>query len=125
MSGVSTLLELLRLHDKTVVVVTNSKKEHVELIVHHLPDLQKISNWVYREDSPEPKPSPKPYLIAIERFAPNCQNPIGFEDSLKGLDSLVAAKLTPVLIAPYLQPHHAHAYYFSSFANSVGDLVLF
>lgn len=85
--------------NKPVVVVTNSKKEHVEKIASFIPTLQQCKQWIYREDSPAPKPDPAPYQVAIKRYNLDCKKLIGFEDSAKGLQALIHAGISPVLVS--------------------------
>ena len=98
MSGVLPFLDTLRTHNKLVVIVTNSPRRHLMAISKQLPELLKISPWVTRDDVKETKPSPLPYLKAMHLVNIPASRTVGFEDSEKGLQSLVHAGIHPILI---------------------------
>ena len=104
MPGVSPLLEALQKHDLRRCVVTNSLYEQVEVIKQQQSILQTIPLWITREDYKEAKPSPDGYKTAMAKLGKPGDQTIGFEDSTRGLQALISAKVTkPVLIC---QPNH-------------------
>lgn len=106
MEGVEKLLTYLVKHNKPIYVVTNATQSQVEAILRLQPTLNVIPTWVTREQYTHPKPAPDGYLKALEiHDDPQCKG-IGFEDTPRGIESLKAAHLTPVLILPssYPQP---------------------
>jgi HAD superfamily hydrolase (TIGR01509 family) len=104
MPGAEALLTRLQTEQVKHAVVTNSPREQIEVIKESSPVLQKIPLWLTREDYELPKPAPDGYLKAIERMEVSSGKVIGFEDSLKGLQSLCAAGVTAVLVCPLNHP---------------------
>jgi HAD superfamily hydrolase (TIGR01509 family) len=105
MEGAESLLTALADRGIKRAVVTNSPREHIEMIKKSLPLLQSIPVWITREDYSQPKPSPEGYLKAIERLAEAGDKMIGFEDTLKGLKALLAAGVESVLVCPTQSEH--------------------
>ncbi len=99
MPGVAPLLT--HLHSKQIkrCVVTNSTNEQVALVKAKFPILTTIPHWITRECYVKPKPDPEPYLRAIEQLRTGDEPIIGFEDTLKGLQSLCGTPAKPVFIA--------------------------
>ena len=95
--GVEDFLCQLNKENKTCVVVTNSPRAHIEIVKKKLPVLQTIPVWITREDYQKPKPHPEGYLKAIEMF-PN-KRAVGFEDSPKGIQSLLQTPAKSILIS--------------------------
>ena len=102
MKGVEKLLLELQKENKKRVVVTHSPKEQVDLIKANNPILKIISYWITREDYLNPKPAPDGYLRAIELYGEKEDKIIGFEDSYRGLKSLLDTPAKAILIC------HAH-----------------
>jgi beta-phosphoglucomutase len=96
--GVSELLEALKKAEKRRCVVTNSTKEHVDIVRKRIPILDSIPLWVTREDYRDAKPSPEGYLKAISLVGKSGDRIIGFEDSVRGLKALLAAKVKAVAV---------------------------
>lgn len=105
MEGVAPLLNALAEKGIKRAVVTNSPREHIEIIKESLPILKSIPLWVTREDYTHPKPSPEGYLTAIGKLGRAGDKMIGFEDTLKGLKALVAAGVESILICPAQSGH--------------------
>jgi beta-phosphoglucomutase len=101
--GVEELLAAASEHEIRRCVVTHSRKRDIECIRGRIPALQSIPHWVTREDYTRPKPHPEPYLTALARHGKPGDRVIGFEDALRGLDSLEAAGALGVLIC---SPEH-------------------
>lgn len=104
MPGVEKLLEELSFSRVKRCVVTHSAKEQVERIKTILPALGSIPVWITREDYEDPKPAPDGYLRAIELLADPGDRIVGFEDSLRGFQSLKSANALPVLICDGAHP---------------------
>lgn len=102
MPGVAPFLEELEQRKMPHAVVTHSPKEQINAICKRLPKLSSIPHWFTREDYQEAKPAPDGYLTAWKTLGG--EHPIGFEDSVRGLQSLNAAGITPVLIRPEYYP---------------------
>ncbi|KAG6559565.1 Phosphorylated carbohydrates phosphatase [Candidatus Rhabdochlamydia oedothoracis] len=99
MPGVHALLQALAMSNTLSAVVTNSALSQVEPIRKTLPILNVIPLWITREDYPLAKPAPDGYLQAIEQLGRK-ERIIGFEDTLKGIHALQAAKVEAVLVNP-------------------------
>ena len=102
MPGVIPFLEALSQKTVTHAVVTHSPREQINAICHRLPELDSIPHWFTREDYEHPKPAPDGYLTAWKALGG--QHPVGFEDSIRGVQSLKAAGIAPVLIRPDYYP---------------------
>ncbi len=100
MPGAEELIAALHADSIKRCVVTNSPLKQIEIIREALPILQTIPLWLTRERYQHPKPAPDGYLKAIEMIGSQGDRIIGFEDSLKGLQSLHAAGAHGVLICP-------------------------
>lgn len=104
MEGVPQLLHTLNQSQTKACVVTNSTTQQVDEIRNLLPQLNSINHWITRELYENPKPKPDGYLLALERLADPSDRIVGFEDTMKGIHSLVAANISPVLIRPPSYP---------------------
>lgn len=103
--GVEKLLAVLQEQKIPRAVATNSTKQQVDAFKKHLPMLSSIPLWVTREDYKNPKPQPDAYLEAIQRLNLKSSDKfVGFEDSLRGIEALKKANVTPVLICPEFHP---------------------
>jgi beta-phosphoglucomutase len=102
--GVEALLEQISHLGLKRAVVTNSTKEQIDRIKEALPLLNSIPVWITREDYEHPKPAPDGYLKAIELLADPGDRIVGFEDSLKGINSLKQTAALPVLICDPSHP---------------------
>ncbi len=100
MQGAEELIQGLHAAHIKRCVVTNSPLKQIEIIREALPILQTIPLWLTRESYQNPKPAPDGYLKAIQMIGEQGDRIIGFEDSLKGLQSLHAAGVRAVLICP-------------------------
>ena len=69
-------------------VVTNSSIDTVDLYKSAIPELNKLKNWVKREDYKEAKPSSECYQLALNKYHENEKYIIGFENSYSGLIAL-------------------------------------
>jgi HAD superfamily hydrolase (TIGR01509 family) len=81
-------LKMLLEHNFNFCIVTNANKKTVELFKEKLPLLNKITKWIYREDSLLPKPDGECYEVAKKKYYKNEKYTIGFEDSMVGYNSL-------------------------------------
>ena len=102
MAGVELLLKWLEIEEIPCCVVTHSPLRQTLLIREQIPLLKTIPHWVTREDYTRPKPASEGYLTAIERHGNGVTSIVGFEDSKKGLASLVKAPVDAYLISSVL-----------------------
>ncbi len=98
MSGAEKLLTLLEIREAKRAVVTNSRKEHLDIIRSQIPLLNSIPTWVTRESYSQAKPHPECYLKAIEMLAEPADKIIGFEDTPRGLEALCQTRAQPVIV---------------------------
>ncbi len=96
--GASHLLTVLQDADKKRCVVTHSEKQLVTLLRKKNPILNTIPVWFTREDYEKPKPSPDGYLKAIKELSTPTDRIIGFEDSLRGMNALLATSAKPIFV---------------------------
>lgn len=79
-------------------IVTSSKKAHFDLI-HEKSDYLKHFEFVITlEDVSESKPSPEPYLKALERLELDADECVVIEDSFRGLQSAIAADVECLIV---------------------------
>lgn len=82
------------------VVVTNSSNETVDKFKKQLSSLNKLTNWITREDYKNPKPDPECYMLAIKKFYKNETNIIGFENTKLGKKSMSKITKSIFMISP-------------------------
>jgi beta-phosphoglucomutase len=70
------------------VVVTNTDRKVVRHFREKLPILNKLKNWIVREDYEKPKPDPECYKLALNLFQEDNEPIIGFENSNEGVQAL-------------------------------------
>ena len=75
-------------NDINHVVVTNTDRKVVEHFRSKVPILDKLKNWIVREDYDRPKPDPECYQLALDRFGNKDDFVTGFENSKEGLEAL-------------------------------------
>uniref|UniRef100_A0A6C0KPI8 RmlD-like substrate binding domain-containing protein n=1 Tax=viral metagenome TaxID=1070528 RepID=A0A6C0KPI8_9ZZZZ len=86
--GADVFLQHLLQFDFNVVIVTNTSREIVEHYQKHLPLLQKVKNWITREDYDIPKPHSECYERAVQQYYKGETYKIGFENTLTGYRSI-------------------------------------
>ena len=70
------------------VVVTNTDRRVVEHFRKKLPILNKLKNWIVREDYDKPKPNSECYELALKLYGNGDKEIIGFENSPEGVNSM-------------------------------------
>ena len=88
MNNSEYLLEYIKKYDINSVVVTNTNKENCNLLKKKLNLLNNIKYWITREDYKEKKPSSECYELALKKYKKNEKHIIGFENTLRGYNSL-------------------------------------
>ena len=86
--GVSSFINYLYNNNINHSVVTNSSKDTVEVYKSAIPELNKLKNWITRENYQEAKPSGECYFKAKNDFYNGEKYIIGFENSISGLKSI-------------------------------------
>jgi beta-phosphoglucomutase len=79
-----------------MAVITSSQRSEIEPILRKTQLLPIMTACVYGDDTAKHKPSPEPYLLAVERT--QAKRPLVFEDSEAGLESARAAGLDTVRV---------------------------
>jgi HAD superfamily hydrolase (TIGR01509 family) len=123
--GVLNFLEQLNKADKKMAVVTNSPRVHTEIIKKQHPILQTIPLWITREDYHLPKPSPDGYQKAMSAHRQGLRI-VGFEDSPKGIASLIQTEALPVMVNSNIQlakpfAKDKNVLFFSSFESILSE----
>lgn len=98
MPGAEDFLRYLAENQISRAVVTNSPLQQIEWIKAKISMLQTIPLFVTRENYTHPKPSPEGYLLAQKHLGMMGKKGIGFEDTRKGVESLLAAQLDAVWV---------------------------
>ena len=98
MPGVVEFLEKAKEAGCRMACVTHSRASFVERIRSQHPILSYIHSWFPRESYERPKPYPDGYLKAIEQEDASPERTIGFEDSLRGVQSQIEAGIRSVLV---------------------------
>jgi HAD superfamily hydrolase (TIGR01509 family) len=88
----SFFIELKKLKIKMGLVTSTSKKT-IELITRLFPLINSFDCIISEDDVLEHKPSPLPYLKALEVLGSIAKNTIIFEDTMAGIESANAAKV--------------------------------
>jgi dTDP-4-dehydrorhamnose reductase/beta-phosphoglucomutase-like phosphatase (HAD superfamily) len=70
-------------------IVTNTKKETVNIFKEKLSILNDINQWIYRDDYNLPKPDSECYKLAKQKYYNNEKYIIGIEDSMVGYNALM------------------------------------
>ena len=94
--GVKELIESIDFFKKRACIVTNSPLDQILLIEEKLPILKSIPYRITRENYTNPKPAADSYKKAIESYGKLGDRVIGFEDTPKGVQALIAADVTAV-----------------------------
>jgi dTDP-4-dehydrorhamnose reductase len=71
-----------------IVVVTNTTRSTAEHFKTCMPFLNRIENWVCKEDYVNPKPDSECIRVAIERFYKGESYKIGFENTINGFNAM-------------------------------------
>jgi HAD superfamily hydrolase (TIGR01509 family) len=118
---------LYQLHHKVLMgVVTNSLREHFE-IIHSRTRLLHFFDFVFtREDCEKPKPNPDPFLNALFRNGIEPRQCIIVEDSERGLAAAKAAGIKCIIVPNRLTKgsNFSGAYRVVNSAHEVAALVL-
>lgn len=125
--GAESFLQYLLEWDITLGVVTQSSLELVQMFQDRIPILKKIRCWVTREDYKHAKPSADGYHVALQKLGNG--KAIGFEDSIKGMQALLNAKLDAIMVNAHVTKEKAEEalgkntfFYFPSFVETFSFL---
>lgn len=102
--GAKGLLEILQKRNIRHAIVTHSPRVFLDLVLKQHPVLRQIPHLITREDYAMPKPDPECYETAIRRFSKEGQRVIGFEDTPRGLQALLATSAEAVYVPSVSHP---------------------
>ena len=88
MPGMEIFLNYIEKFNINHCVVTNTSIKAINLYREHFPILNKLKNWVTRENYNLPKPNSECYKYAINKYNKNEKYILGFEDSIVGYKAL-------------------------------------
>lgn len=120
--GVEETLELLS-RNFSMAIVTTSKRRDFNLI-HHERKICSFMDFILTiEDYEHAKPSPDPYLKALEKFSADRREAIVIEDSGRGLRSAAAAGIDCIIVRNEFTLQHDFSMA-SAIVDKIGDLTL-
>jgi beta-phosphoglucomutase len=128
MPGVERLLLALKEANIPRSVVTHSAIELINIIRKQHKIFDTIPVWITREQYSKPKPDPECYIKTISMLAKSEDKVIGFEDTPRGLISMMGSNAKPVLISQIMYPEipdfiNAGVTYYPSFEAIPDDKV--
>jgi beta-phosphoglucomutase-like phosphatase (HAD superfamily) len=86
--GAKLFLQWLLDSNQNFVIVTNTSYKTIEFYKQKQPLLQRVLQWVARDDVQEAKPNPESYKLAKEKYYKNETYTIGFENTMTGYFSI-------------------------------------
>jgi S-adenosylmethionine synthetase len=86
--GAAEFVEACLTAGTNIVVVTNTSREIVEHYKAYVPFLNKLTQWVCKDDYVAPKPSPESYELAVQKFSNGERYRVGFENTKNGIVAL-------------------------------------
>lgn len=102
--GLYEILEYLKMQDFKISLATSTSSQ-TALPQLRMTDVYKYFDaFVCGEDVTRGKPHPEVFLAAAKRLGIAPEQCIAFEDSINGIKSAHAAKMTTVMVPDYLQP---------------------
>ncbi len=102
--GVEQVIDELS-RDYRLCIVTSSKKSHFDIIHRESNYLKYFEFIITLEDVSKSKPSPEPYLKALARLNLPAESCLIVEDSFRGLNSALAAKVDCVIVQNNFSQH--------------------
>ncbi len=87
MKGMEKFIKFIDENNIPHCVVTNTSIIQILMYREHFPLLNKLKNWITREDYKLPKPNSECFGLAVKKFGEN-KIVIGFEDSWVGYQAL-------------------------------------
>lgn len=96
--GVLALLDAAREAGLLLAVASNSSHRHVDGHLERRGLLDRFQTVVCRDDVPNGKPAPDPYLAALARLGLTADDAVAFEDSMPGHQAAAAAGLRVVVV---------------------------
>ena len=100
MKNADVFIDFIADNDINHVVVTNTDRQVVEHFRKKVPILNKLINWVVREDYVKPKPNSECYELALKLYGDDDKEVIGFENSKEGIKSVKGVTNNVFIIHP-------------------------
>lgn len=94
------LISLIKQHsnDIHVIVVSNGRRKSIQGITQELGIFYHLTDIITKEDYTSAKPSPEPYLLAMEKHGLKPEEVIVFEDNSIGQEAALAAGITDIIM---------------------------
>ena len=86
--GFKKMIDLIEKNNLNYAIVTNTNRLSVNHFRSINKDLNRLTNWITREDYDKPKPDREPYDTAIKRYYKDEKYMVGFENTIGGYNSL-------------------------------------
>lgn len=124
MPGAEVFLSWLLQTGQNFAIVTNTSASTVKFFQTKVPLLQKVSQWITREDCTLPKPDSEPYRKTVKKFSRGEPYILGIENTLTGY---IAVKEVTSLIYILAQSTTEHelfkkdAYFISTFIQMFSE----
>ena len=87
-------------------IITTSKPDDFALIHEERAILEHMEFYLARDDYERAKPHPEPYLRGLERFGATAAETVVIEDSARGLESAIAARIDCIVVANEFTASH-------------------
>ncbi len=87
-------------------IITTSKPDDFALIHEERAILEHMEFYLARDDYERAKPHPEPYLRGLERFGATAAESVVIEDSARGLESAIAARIDCIVVANEFTASH-------------------
>ena len=100
MKNVETFIDFIVENDIKHAVVTHTDRRVVDHFRSKVPILNKLKNWVVREDYDQPKPNSECYKLALKLYGGGDKEIIGFENSDQGIQALMGVTKSIFVIHP-------------------------
>lgn len=97
--GVIDFIDILKLNNKKIGVVTSANHWMVEEILKNVKLLKTFDIIVAREDVTNHKPAPDSYLYALRSLGSKSKETLIFEDSEAGIEAAVAAACDVIAVS--------------------------
>lgn len=102
--GLFEILEYSKLHNYKISLATSTSSQTALKVLKMAGVYKYFNAFVCGDDVKNGKPHPEVFLTAAERLGLPPQECVAFEDSINGIKSAYAAKMTTVMVPDYLQP---------------------
>lgn len=102
--GLIPLLDYLKSNGVRLAVATSTSAQTAHKVIRLAGVYDYFDSFVCGEDVTNGKPAPDVFLKAAEKIGVEPKDCIAFEDSINGIKSAYAAKMTTVMVPDFLQP---------------------